>query len=1235
MKALNILKQCSEFDLAEITEYLHGFGERYTARFSPGEICNHIRLSKLIPDKSPVQLVVDRDENERIEVTVIALDYPFLFSLITGVLSSLGMNIVEGEIFTERKEAKKRIIVDRFRGVLERPVGFIEWKNNLERELKVVFAKLSSDREALEAKRYVNEMVATALSKYSYEKRKVLYPIEIEFSNGESFTEMFVKTEDTPFFLYAMSSALSLQGISIENVSIRTVSGRIEDEFQFVDLDGRRIENPERLDRIKFSVLLTKQFTYFLPISPDPYSALLRFEELLNKIFSLPEREAVLKTISDTEVLSYLARLLGISDFLWEDFIRLQYESLIPMLKPVIGSRNFADPPEEVCRNLKRLVESAGGYDEKERVLNEYKDRQIFLLDLNHILIPSWDIKKLSLGLTNLAECVVTISFQVAYEELTRRYGIPRTVAGLEATYAIFGLGKLGGAALGYASDIEILFVYSDHGNTDGEEKIKNYEFFERLVRKATALIHAKSEGIFHIDLRLRPYGSAGPLACSLERFCSYYGREGEAHSYEKLALVRLRFIGGNKELGAQVEKIRDDLIYTEGSIDIGDLRELREKQYREKCKGKLQNAKYCPGALVDLEYAVQILQVMYGGKFKCLRTPRIHEALESLVSVNILEEEEAKSLADAYYFLRRLINALRMLRGSAKDLFLPEVGSIEFEHLARRMGYRVRNGILPSQDLQMDFEAKTAMVRSFLKRHFGGESIPGSGYGSVADLVLSNSLEETAKEKILTSLGFHNYRRAYLNLKKLAGEGNRRKVFSRLIVLASDVLKKQPSPDAALNNWERFEEVVEFPEEHFISLMSQPRRLEIMLNIFGSSEYLANTLIRNPDFFDWVTMPETINRLRKREAILSDLRRYVSSSLSEEDWLNALRVFKRREILRIGTRDICMNKPIEEIMLELSELADTIITVAMERAFFRLNLSEEARRGFCILSFGKLGGRELNYSSDVDLFALYDESEWRGGSERLFEVMKMVREILSRHTERGYLYRVDFRLRPYGSSGELVQSVSSIINYYKKSAREWEVQALIKLRPVSGDIELGNSVVDVLRSISFNRFSRDEIEHSIVSMRRASEKKLINQRLGGINVKDGPGGIRDIEFLVQGLQLIYCREKPEIIDGNTSSAIEKLKAAGIISSELAEELNKYYLFLRRVEHFLQIYGDRQRHSFSESDALILGKSMLEDVGWDDSALWDERLIVEKFYGRVNNYMERVREIYLNLLSQG
>ena len=226
---------------------------------------------------------------------------------------------------------------------------------------------------------------------------------------------------------------------------------------------------------------------------------------------------------------------------------------------------------------------------------------------------PNGGFSFLSSRLTALAGAVIRAALDLAYRETTSRHGIPRTVANLTSDYAVFGLGKLGGAALGYASDIEILFVFDDNGQTDGNEKISNAEFYEKTFRAAASLIEAKREGIFEVDLRLRPHGQAGPVAVSLMSFCTYFGPDGEARSYERLALVRLRFIGGNRSLGNQVERLRDEFIYNSRGIDLAELRALREKQLAEKGGDRRPNAKFSPGALVDLEYTVQILQLTYG----------------------------------------------------------------------------------------------------------------------------------------------------------------------------------------------------------------------------------------------------------------------------------------------------------------------------------------------------------------------------------------------------------------------------------------------------------------------------------------------------------------------------------------------------------------------------------------------------------------------------------------------
>ena len=289
-----------------------------------------------------------------------------------------------------------------------------------------------------------------------------------------------------------------------------------------------------------------------------------------------------------------LAQLLGASTFLWEDFVRSQYEELLPMLAPSVHGKGFCEPIELLPERLEMALAGAEGEEDFARRLNEFKDREIYLFDLDHILNArdatdadafGSDFLTLSRRLTALAEQVVGAAASFAWQALRARFGEPRTVAGLPVRYAIMGLGKMGGVALGYASDIELLFVYSDSGSTAGPEIIDNSEFFDRLVREVLRLVHAKREGIFHIDLRLRPFGAAGPLGCSLESFCTYFARGGPAASYERLAQVRLRAVGGDRSFGRQVERLRDEMVYSAQSIDMAELRALRARQVQEKVR--------------------------------------------------------------------------------------------------------------------------------------------------------------------------------------------------------------------------------------------------------------------------------------------------------------------------------------------------------------------------------------------------------------------------------------------------------------------------------------------------------------------------------------------------------------------------------------------------------------------------------------------------------------------------
>ena len=1178
---------------------------------------------------------------EGLRCTVIAYDYPSEFSYITGVLSSMGFDITEGDGFTlGPSEGGRRRIIDTFAGVVRPELWSEEWAESFASRLEKVILILERGGKDSQSKtkRAVAELAASALEEIGPPERTTLYPVAIEVeSPGPGLARMRVESEDTPFFLFAFSAALSLQGVSIERVTIRTKGSRIEDLFEFADASGGRLDDPERIGRIKLSVLLAKQFTSFLGGSSDPRAALLRFEDLIVEVLALPDQGRWLELLSRRSVMGDLARLLGASDFIWEDFVRLQYESLLPMLGLEREEEGFGTPPEKLRLELESAVAragegvGAGAADEAfARELNDFKDREIFLYDLDYIVRPGSDFRALSERLTALAELVVEKSAARAYRSLAARYGEPLTVAGLPVKCAVLGLGKLGGAALGYASDIELLFVYGDSGQTAGPEIVDNAEFFGALVRATQAFIRAKREGIFSVDLRLRPYGASGPLACSLESFCVYYAPDGPAQSYERLALVRLRAVAGDRELGERVERIRDELVFGPNRFDFAEFASLRERQLREKTKSGRPNAKFGSGALVDLEYAVQILQIRHGADDGRLRTPRIHEAIAELAATGVIEEDEAQNLLADYGFFRTLINGLRMLRGSALDLFLPAEGAEEYVHLARRIGYLPHGDLDPARRLSLEFEARTAEVRAFADRHLGG----GGGYAlrpsNAADLILSPDAGEAERDSILSAKGLKNPARAFVNLRHIAGLGeggaigddqggaigddqggaigddrgpnepgepSRRTSFARLFILACDILSRRPDPDMALNNWERFVESISDPASHLALMLSQPTRLEILLDLLSTSQFLAEVLVREPALLDYISDPRTLRRRRSDREIAVELASISRSTPGAKDWMDALRAYRRKELLRIGARDICLGTKTALVMEELSALAGGMIEAALARIFRELrNPSAAPLPRFCVLAFGKLGGRELNYSSDIDLLGLWEASDGeRDAQEIAATVMKRLRAALSEHTSAGYAYRVDLRLRPYGSSGQLVYELGGLIRYYTGASAQWEIQALLKARPVAGDLELGLRFLAALRGKLLEPRDPALVTSSIDDLRSKAIANLARGIGGGRDVKTGLGGIREVEFLVQGLQLIHAHSDPGLLCPNTLEGLEALAVAGILPRDTANALAEDYVFLRRVEHFLQIYEDRQTHRLPSSpeQELALARSML------------------------------------------
>ena len=1222
--------------------------ERYFASVSEETAARHVELLASLSRSEPYALDVAQRAGG-LSVTVITVDSPGLLSLLAGILGSAGYDIKSGELFTMEKAERPepapdhraagihrgrnrssairnavdrlpvRRVVDQFTGVLVEGMAIDRFVSDVVSLLDRVVPLLLDASKQGAARRLVDEAVASALRGGISPEQNALLPLEVGFiqeQEGDK-TVMEVRGEDTPFFLYSLGAGLSLQRVGIESVSISTLKHTIQDRFELA-LPANR-GTPEHLSRLRFLVLLTKQFTYFLGSAPDPYAALERFESLCADLLSRADSDLE-EMVTQPFVLRELARLLGASDYLWEDFIRLQYESLIPLLSRKQGLASTE--PAQVESLLQEQLDQVTSADKKQKCLNEFKDAENFRIDVDHILQPDLDFFFLSSRLTALAEAIVRAALQIAWDDATALYGTPRTVAGLAARWAAFGLGKLGGRALGYASDLELLFVYSDSGTTDGEQPIRNAEFFERFFMAAVRSIKTKREGIFAIDLRLRPYGSDGPNAVSLESFNRYYGRDGDAHSYERLALTRLRAVAGDAELAETVEQLRDELLYAADSVDLAELRELRLRQFREKSKGDLMNAKFSPGGLVDLEYSMQILLVTHGRTDPTLRTPSIHEALDAFAVAGVLDSAEAKRLRRSYQFLRRLINGLRMLRGNARDLFLPPVESLEYAHLARRTGYIDSEQLSAAQQLQIEFDSRTAAVRAFVERHLGRETLPGDAPGNAADLVLTEGLDEARAEQICRRAGITNALRAQRNVTEIAGRGAARERFSELVVLAWNLLQTNIDPDLALNNWARYVAEIDNREEHFLTLLRHPRLLELMLQVFATSQFLANVLIRDPGLIEWALDSDRVNRERNQSEMQAELEPMLVGADTARR-REVLRWFRRREILRIGTRDICLGVSLEAITREISALARASLNTALRAAFDTHRVNEKDQRRFTLLAFGKLGGNELNYSSDIDLLGVYqpDTSGSRGEDQNRYEsVLKDLRADLAEHTEHGYAYRVDFRLRPFGSAGPLAATTDAVIRYYERDAAAWELQASLKLAWVSGSVSLAEDLMAQIAQRCASRTDSQEVRETIRRLR--SEAKRIAAKRGH-DIKNGPGGIRDIEFVVQGLQLTVLAGKAVLHQPNTLAALRALGEKGYLTRAEMEIMIEDYVFLRRVEHTLQLFDDQQIHTLPTDSA----------AGRIGSRLYGRPVEASVFLKDVETVERRTRERYERFLD--
>lgn len=719
----------------------------YAKVFLPEQIERHaVLLARLSPANS-IEIEVVPSLGDRLQLTVCGYDQQGDLSMMCGLLFAYGFDIVLANVFTAEqvrevdqlaksvgKRGAAKSEVRRFvNAFVLRPTSERTASQSVSsasdvwgcyrQELTEVL-QLAADGQLREAQARVASRVAAAMRGVTASST-ALPPVTIEINNEQSerFTVLQVSAEDSPGFLYELTNAVSLVGFDIQRVIAASLGNRAVDTIYILDPHGQRVTKPAEQARLRAAIAFVKHFTHLLPRSPNPEAALLHFSRFVERLFDQPDWASQLASLDHSDVLDALARLLGFSDFLWEDFLRLQYDNLIPVLRDVSGlevRKTRAELKRELWTLLGRescemnATRSSGGLPEidpegqasspnEERrraacstisgdsraIINAFKDREMFRVDMRHIIGHCGDFNEFSTELTDVAETVIAAMFEELFLQLVQKYGVPNEwLVDGDYDMTVLALGKAGGCELGFASDIELMFVYEQSGRTSGPGVITITEFAAKLVEEFAQAIEARRQGIFEIDLRLRPYGNAGPLAVSLDAFQKYFGLEGPAWPYERQALVKLRPIAGDAALGARVCALRDQFVYTAQKFDLAAMRAMRERQVRQLVERDSLNVKLGAGGLVDIEYLVQGLQITYGLEHPELRVPNTCRAIEALYAARLLSDVEQQTLLSAYGLLRRVIDALRMVRGDARDLTLPATESAEFRSLAMRLGY-------------------------------------------------------------------------------------------------------------------------------------------------------------------------------------------------------------------------------------------------------------------------------------------------------------------------------------------------------------------------------------------------------------------------------------------------------------------------------------------------------------------------------------------------------------------
>ncbi|PLX86894.1 MAG: bifunctional [glutamate--ammonia ligase]-adenylyl-L-tyrosine phosphorylase/[glutamate--ammonia-ligase] adenylyltransferase [Desulfuromonas sp.] len=908
---------------------------------------------------------------------------------------------------------------------------------------------------------------------------------------------------------------------------------------------------------------------------------------------------------------------------------------------------------------LRQRVDPTAPFEALKRELRVFKREQILRIG-SRDLCGMAALEEVTAELSSLASAALQVAYEVCSVLLQKDYGEPlqQTDEGQKpAAFCVLGMGKFGGNELNFSSDIDLIYCYSSpQGMTTGGDREKDgielHRYFVKLAELLTrALGQVTEDGfVFRVDTRLRPDGNNGDLAVSISAAEIYYESWGQ--SWERAAMLKARPVAGCLELGEELLHRLEPFVYRR-YLDFGMIEDIQiMKQKINLSLGRKQegdnNLKLGRGGIREIEFFIQALQLVNAGKKPHLRERNSLQALELLCQDGLISSDEKEQLVQAYRFLRTVEHRIQIVQ-ERQTHSLPTKED-DLLVLARRCGFA------GCEEFLAELERLRTAVHALFNELFHAAETEADDVRPEVTFVLDVESDPDLVKDVLEENGFGNPDAAYDALRFLRGSGpdyrlteRGSRCLERLAPLMMTALLDSPSPDQALNNLERFLQALRAKTSFFSLLVENPKIVSLLLSLFGSSQLLSRIFIQRPELLDTMVSSSYATSFKPQNRMAEELTEQMALATDYEQQLDVLRRYRNEEFLRIALNDLQGQIGQTEGTVQLSWLANVCLAQAVRMGVAELTVryGMPSQAGgtvsdlpFAIVGMGKLGGLELAYHSDLDIIFIYegegqteavtgtDPERFRSINNRDYyaRLAQRIITVLTLVTREGFVYKIDTRLRPSGNQGPLVTSLHAFEDYHQQSAQPWERQALTKALVVCAPDSFGRRCQAIIEQLTFDRPLPPHLQQEIFRLRGRMEREIAREGSDHFNIKTGRGGLVDIEFLTQYLQLLHAGNHLELRSQNTLRVLKQLENQELLTPHDSGVLIEGYKFLRRLENKLRLIHDQSISQLS-GDAKALRRVALS-LGYPARPKPPETLFLEE-YRRTTESIRALFAFYL------